>query len=585
VAYIVPKRRPDASASDIPEAEAQDNQISAWETVWDETFGAAGSLEPEDPLTNTAGVNSSYTNEPLPAAESRDWVEHAAARILSLNPNRVLDIGCGLGRMLFRIAPHCSRYWGTDFSRAALDYVARHLDLLGEKQGEIKLIRARAGDFSEIPKSHFDAAVINGVIQYFPHIDHLVKVLEGALEAVGPGGVIFVGDVRSLPLLEAFRLSVDLHQAPDDMPTDALWRSVRYNVAREDELIVDPAFFTALPRRLENIDRAVVLLKRGWAQNELTRFRYDVILYTEPQEQSPPAAGWHDWSTEELSLAAVRERLSARKPDALGILRVPNARVLPEVEAAASLARGEGPKKVRELRDAMEAMRANAVHPEAFWALQDELPYRVDLTWSGSGGPEYFDVFLQRRDSSARRPAPASFHEAPIARESSRPYAHNPVEAKLTRSLQSSLRSFLENKLPAYMIPLAFVLLDALPLTPNGKVDRKALPRPDRSGPEIESFFVAPRTPVEQSLANIWADVLSLEKVGVHDNFFELGGHSLLATQVISRILQLLHVELPLRSLFESPTVAGLAERIEAILLAGGPSPEHVKGEREEIRF
>jgi acyl carrier protein len=197
-------------------------------------------------------------------------------------------------------------------------------------------------------------------------------------------------------------------------------------------------------------------------------------------------------------------------------------------------------------------------------------------------------VFLQRRDSSARRPAPASFREAPISRQSSRSYAYNPVEAKLTRGLQSSLRSFLENKLPTYMIPSAFVVLDALPLTPNGKVDRKALPLPDQSRPELESFFVAPRTAVEQSLAKIWADVLNIEKVGVRDNFFELGGHSLLATQVISRLPQILQVELPLRSLFETPTVAALAERIETILWArqkSQPSSNETKGEREEVKF
>jgi ubiquinone/menaquinone biosynthesis C-methylase UbiE len=165
--------------------------------------------------------------------------------------------------MLFRVAPYCSRYWGTDFSQVALDYVEGHLDLLGEKRGEIKLIRARADDFSEIPKRHFNTVVINGVIQYFPNIDHLVKVLEGAVNAVKPGGVIFVGDVRSLPLLEAFQFSVDLYRAADDLPAELLWQTVKRNIAQEEELVVDPAFFSAVCRRLTKIDRADVLLKRG----------------------------------------------------------------------------------------------------------------------------------------------------------------------------------------------------------------------------------------------------------------------------------------------------------------------------------
>jgi acyl carrier protein len=114
------------------------------------------------------------------------------------------------------------------------------------------------------------------------------------------------------------------------------------------------------------------------------------------------------------------------------------------------------------------------------------------------------------------------------------------------------------------MMPSDFMVLKELPLTPNGKVDRKALPMPDRKRPELDRTFVPPRSPVEQTVAGIWDEVLGLERVGVHDNFFELGGHSLLATQVVSRLREALQVELPLYYLFETPTIAGLAERIEA---------------------
>ena len=106
------------------------------------------------------------------------------------------------------------------------------------------------------------------------------------------------------------------------------------------------------------------------------------------------------------------------------------------------------------------------------------------------------------------------------------------------------------------MVPSAFVFLDSLPLTPNGKVDRQALPAPTSARPELAETFAAAHTPTEEVLAGLWTELLGVEQVGIHDNFFDLGGHSLLATQVISRVRELFHVEIALRQLFETPTVA-----------------------------
>ncbi|MEH2000299.1 MAG: amino acid adenylation domain-containing protein [Nostoc sp.] len=125
----------------------------------------------------------------------------------------------------------------------------------------------------------------------------------------------------------------------------------------------------------------------------------------------------------------------------------------------------------------------------------------------------------------------------------------------------SILRNFLKKKLPDYMIPAAFVFLEAFPLTPNAKINRRALPTPDTSQRNLEIDFVAPRTPTEQELASIWLEVLRLKQVGIHDNFFELGGHSLLAIQVISRLMEAFSLDFPLRYLFENPTIAELAQK------------------------
>jgi len=137
----------------------------------------------------------------------------------------------------------------------------------------------------------------------------------------------------------------------------------------------------------------------------------------------------------------------------------------------------------------------------------------------------------------------------------------------------TSLREHLLCSLPDYMVPAAFVSLAELPLTPNGKIDRKALPVPQRERDESQAF-VTPRNEVEQTIATIWQDVLGIDEVGVHDDFFRLGGHSLVAMQLVSRIMETMRVELPLDTLFNSPTIAGLAETISNSTLATGKANE-----------
>jgi len=139
------------------------------------------------------------------------------------------------------------------------------------------------------------------------------------------------------------------------------------------------------------------------------------------------------------------------------------------------------------------------------------------------------------------------------------------VASKKPAPAADELRSYLQEKLPDYMVPSAILHLDSLPLTRNGKIDVAALPSPDQAAIVTDRVTIAPRNPVEQGLVEIWRQVLQLDNIGVQDNFFDLGGHSLLATQVISRVRSTFRVQLPLRSLFDAPTVAGLADQIASM--------------------
>lgn len=150
--------------------------------------------------------------------------------------------------------------------------------------------------------------------------------------------------------------------------------------------------------------------------------------------------------------------------------------------------------------------------------------------------------------------------------------------------LPQALRGYLAERLPEYMVPPRFVLLDHLPLTPNGKIDRRALPDPDQARPALAVEMVQPRNAVEEVLAGIWAEVLGIAEIGVHDNFFELGGHSLTATQIISRVVETLGVPAALRSLFEHPTVASLGEELERLAREAGIDWSQLEAVLQEVR-
>ncbi len=167
---------------------------------------------------------------------------------------------------------------------------------------QVKLERKAAHEFDhEQIRRQFDVVVLNSVVQYFPDLDYLMNVIEGAVESVRPGGAVFIGDVRSLPLLEAFHTSVEVFRADDSLDRRELRQKVQKGIRQEGELLIDPEFFRAIRQRWPRITHVEIQLKRGRAQNELTRFRYDVVLHI--GEQAPPRVdcAWLDWKKQGLT--------------------------------------------------------------------------------------------------------------------------------------------------------------------------------------------------------------------------------------------------------------------------------------------
>jgi amino acid adenylation domain-containing protein len=556
VAYVVPEV--DGEWADGADGALE--QVEGWESLFDDTYAAGEEDGAADPTLNLVGWNSSYTGEPIPREEMREWTERTVERILALRPRRVLEIGCGTGLLLFRVAPHVEAYHGTDFSAAALDHVRRHARGIPG----VRLSRRPADRLDGLDGEGFDTVVLNSVAQYFPRVDYLLRVLEGAAAVLRPGGTIFVGDVRSLPLLPAFHSSVERFRAPGGLPAEQLRARVRRGVAEEQELAVAPAFWEALRARVPRIGRVEAQVKRAAHDNEVSRYRYDVVLRLDaPPLPEAPVFAWGAAG----GLDGLRGRL-ASSPEALAVAGVPSARVAGDLRALDLLGRRGTAATAAELHRALEAEAPSGVDPEALWALGEADGRAVQVRPGADGG---LDVLFGPAGGGG-----AGFPASPAEPAPWASYANDPQFGRRVRALVPALRASLGERLPEYMVPAAFVVLDSLPVTPNGKVDRAALPAPDPGRAAAAGEYVAPRTPAEARVAAVWSEVLGTERVGAHDDFFALGGHSLLATRVVSRVREALGVELPLRALFEAPTVAGLAARLEGAAPGGaaaGPPP------------
>ena len=563
VAYVVADPATEmTAATETPETAAQHAEVtSQWQMAWDQTYAQAAA-PPTDPTLNFSGWNSSYTGAPIPVAEMRQWLDHTVERILDLAPRRVLEIGCGTGLILFRVAPFTAYYCATDFSPTALNYVEQFR--AAQNLSQVTLLRRSAEDFTGFEAGAFDTAILNSVIQYFPDVNYLLKVLEGVVKTVKAGGHIFLGDVRSLPSLETFHASVQLHQAPSTRSISQLRQQIQKSVLQEEELVIAPSFFHALKQHLPNISHVAVLHKRGRYDNELSRFRYDVLLKIGVDALRKQEITRLSWQKQNLSLPDVHAFLSRSQPEVLHLTDVPNARLEAEAAIVELLATMSAEQTAGELRTALSlSLRDDGIEPEDFSSLNESLPYSVEVLCNDSSKGESYDVVFKRRDSSSTETIDVVTSQTKrVELKPWNSYVNNPLQGRFAGRLVPQLRSYLEERLPGYMIPAAFVLLPQMPLTPNGKVNRQELAQLEVGNALTEAGYVAPRNETEQRIAAIWAEVLGLTQVGVHSNFFELGGHSLRATQVISRLHNTFGVELSLRSLFEEPTVAALAEKI-----------------------
>lgn len=541
IAYVVP----DGSALDVLGVESGATPsllVDEWESVFESAYGGKASGP------DFRGWNSSYTDQPIPATQMQEWLQATVDRINALEPEAILEIGCGVGLLVQQLAPGVSAYLATDFSARAVDDL-RSWTGTQPSLSHVQVRHAEAADFSAIADGQFDTVVLNSVAQYFPSADYLLEVLRGAARVVGSEGRIFVGDVRHLAHLPAFHTSVQLAKAPAALTVRHLRRRIRRAMAQDKELVLDPAFFHAVASSLQ-LGGVEVALRRGHAESELTRYRYDVVLRA-PASVRPQASRF-DWPHSD-GLGRLTQRLVTGRPVALRLSNVPNLRVARDLAAWRLLQASKESVTVAGIRAQLNRSTLVGVDPEDLWALGEQLGYAVSITWTSGASDGSMDVeFVERASERSERPVATAAGELPPNWHA---FASDPLRLLRAQQLQVRIRKDLGRTLPDYMVPSAVVVMESLPLNANGKLDRKALPEPDYGSTTRDE---PPQGETEAALAAIWSEVLGVDRVGRHDNFFELGGHSLAAMRVAACAQSRHGITLPIRAFFEAPTISAV---------------------------
>jgi thioesterase domain-containing protein/acyl-CoA synthetase (AMP-forming)/AMP-acid ligase II len=520
-------------------SETRRAHLESWREVHDVIYQPLAAR----PDFNLAGWTSSDTGDPIPESEMRMWVEDTVRRLAGLGGSRVLEIGCGTGLLLTRLAPICRSYVGLDCSDVALDRVRSYVSGRAEF-AHVQLRHGFGHDLRFLSSASIDLVILNSVVQYFPDIDYLRDVVGEAIRVCRDGGHVFIGDVRNLLLLEAQHAASHIRRAAPDTPRAAIARRVREAIRDEEELLVDPAYFVEIAKRWPRLGRATLLIKDGEYSNELSRFRYDAVLELGSKHQIDQTVASVAWS-ERGWLAALDEHLS--RGDSVIVRGIRDQRAALAVIAARGLAERESAPTSPPVSQRLEqgedvaalVRRAQGAHVAI--ACQS---FTADGTCDVVFNPVWRPIEVKRQPLGA----------------DSRRFANTPARRDERAGLARELQVALRKTLPDYMIPSAVVVLDELPLSPNGKLDRAALATPVGApalGP-TRSWL----TPLEAIVAHSFADALGVEDVGVDGDFFALGGHSLMAARLANRLRATLGAEVSIRALFESPTVSQLAARL-----------------------
>ncbi|BCS04213.1 non-ribosomal peptide synthetase [Aspergillus luchuensis] len=555
-------------------------QIEAWKSLFDTNIYDISRLRSSKLGRDFVGWKSMYTGDLIDNAEMNEWLDDTIGALLDGgSAGHVFEVGTGTGMILFNIIAGLESYTALEPSGRAVDFVRAAVTDVPGLQAKVRLQKGTADNISQLERSDsVDVAVINSVAQYFPSTDYLLKVVEDLVCLQGAKR-IFLGDIRSYALYEEFQVSKALASSTQKLPTmDYVRAQMAETVHMEEELLIDPAFFTSLPSRFpQHIEHVEILPKRMVATNELSCYRYAAVLHTKHRQGQPrhihdvEESQWVDFSATKLNHESLLAYLRQQPIDTsvVAISNIPYRKTILE-RLIVDLLKGRlvesvgGPGWVESLDET--ARQIPSLAPVDLTKVAEQSGFQVEISWARQytqrGGLDAIFHRIQPDHKGARVlfQFPTDHDNRPLRRLST-----NPLLLASNREIEKWMWKSLQKTLPAYMVPRMVRILEQMPVNGNGKVDRRALASMVAAAAYKATVTtrVDPHDDMERVLLAAFTKVLGRD-IGISESFFDHGGHSLIAIKLVVEISESLHTDLRVSDIIECPTVAGLAARIRS---------------------
>lgn len=497
-----------------------------------------------------SGWKSSYTGKQIPNKEMMEWLNNTSRRILELHPSNVLEIGCGTGLIMYKIISQIQSYIGIDLSEIAIEELKNNIKSNKKLKEKAKVFQGSAEHLEKFKGKKFDTIIINSVIMFFDSEEYLTNVINECLELLTENGCLFIGDIIDYNLLKMFRTSINFFKTVNGNAGE-LRELIRQDCIRVKDLLVAPQYFEKLLEINCNISGIEMHLKDMHSINEISKFRYDVIIHKSLQndlkrESKVERLDFETINTKENGLNDVFQK----GMNSFVIHNIPNKLTSCDACLLQLLENAERQKNILEIKDEMKVYQDGGILPYELYQYGKKYNYKCAVKNSD----------MQHMEAYYSKKLPFNVN---ISDDKKNHVVNKPYRLDDNTIFIKELKSELMKELPEYMIPPYVEILETLPLLSNGKVDRRTLEKLanekfEYSESEVLDFAF------NRDCKHLWSQILNVSyPPDLEESFWQLGGHSLLALQFLNAIKERYQCHINLTDFFRNPTLKYILERIE----------------------